>query len=280
MRAVIPLLLLVTGIGTHFCSAQSELLTNKTIVTMVNTGFSDQVIIEKIKSSRCNFNVGLDSLVWLKNQKVSDEIITVMMNTKSESQYMRNSDNPLDPHQSGIYYFNPTGETGRKLVVLDPNKISQQKSSTVYLYGVPVSSNKIAIDGEEARLQIKDPLPVFYFYFQTSQQSSLNNSGGANFTASSPNEFSIIVFDVNSHTHQRQVPTSGGVGSISSSGVSSKNKLQFDYERVGDGIYKVYAKEPMREDEYAFMYSAGVPENRRIFDFGIEEEQVKKSKRN
>jgi hypothetical protein len=55
-------------------------LTNSNIINLVKTKLSDDVIINLIKSSEVNFNVGVDSMIFLSNQNVSSAVIMAMKN--------------------------------------------------------------------------------------------------------------------------------------------------------------------------------------------------------
>lgn len=53
-------------------------LTNESIIELVNAGVSDVIIIAKIKSSDANFDTSTDALIKLKNNKVSDNVQAAM----------------------------------------------------------------------------------------------------------------------------------------------------------------------------------------------------------
>lgn len=57
-----------------------DILTNATIIDLVKTKLSDDLIINIINSSRVNFNVSVDSMIFLSNQNVSSAVIMAMKN--------------------------------------------------------------------------------------------------------------------------------------------------------------------------------------------------------
>ncbi|NJM52289.1 MAG: hypothetical protein HC846_02170 [Blastocatellia bacterium] len=66
--------------------AQSEVLTNAEIVEMTKVGLSQKVILEKIKSSVCEFDASAKSLIELKKAGVDDEVISELLkNLKSSA---------------------------------------------------------------------------------------------------------------------------------------------------------------------------------------------------
>src|SRR5688500_3464894 len=57
----------------------SQRLTNKEIVEMVTAGLSSELIIAKIKVSRCNFDTDPTQLSELKSKGVSNEVLHAMI---------------------------------------------------------------------------------------------------------------------------------------------------------------------------------------------------------
>jgi hypothetical protein len=91
--------------------AQSEILTNAEIIEMARAGLGAKVILDKIKSSTCEFDSSAKSLIELKKAGVDDEVITEIIE-KSKKQRERvaqtlekpkefadysESQSPLDP---------------------------------------------------------------------------------------------------------------------------------------------------------------------------------------
>jgi len=58
------------------------------------------------------------------------------------------------------------------------------------------------------------------------------------------------------------------------SGISEKQKVDFAYDQIADGVYKVYFKEPLDAGEYCFIYTGAAPVQgfrNKVYDFGISE---------
>ena len=70
------------------------MLTNSTIINLVKEKLSDDLIINLINSSRVNFNVSVDSMIFLSNQNVSSAIIMTMKNAmKRQAGSVQNGSN-------------------------------------------------------------------------------------------------------------------------------------------------------------------------------------------
>ena len=59
---------------------QEDILTNETIIDLVESKLPDEVIINLINRSQVNFNVSVDAMIYLSSQNVSSEVIMAMKN--------------------------------------------------------------------------------------------------------------------------------------------------------------------------------------------------------
>jgi hypothetical protein len=64
-------------------NATAKPMANEDVLSLKSAGFSDEVIIAKIKSAPANFNVEMDKLVALKNAGLSDSVIAAMVQAGS-----------------------------------------------------------------------------------------------------------------------------------------------------------------------------------------------------
>ncbi len=76
---------LFTFIGMAHAQAQRETLTNATIIELTRLGFSDEVIVEKIRHSKSAFDTNLSNLRRLKSAGVSEAVIKAMVGAHSLS---------------------------------------------------------------------------------------------------------------------------------------------------------------------------------------------------
>jgi hypothetical protein len=270
------LLLYLMGLNIY-AQTKTEVLTNETITALVQKGLGSTIIINKIKTSKTNFDVSTDALIKLKESNVPDEIVAVMVDyAGNKENTLVDLNNPLSYHNSGIYYFNPKNSLNR-LSRIDPTVISSNKNGSVgtaiaqrFSYGIASSNNTSIVSGPNARKQIHDAQFVFYFYFDKSK-GSLNNSAYWWFTsASSPNEFTLVRFKEKKDS--RELITGQSNAYSSNTGISEKQKIPFDYTEVGEGIYKVTLRGDIKTGEYCFLFTGAIPSayaNDKVFDFGI-----------
>jgi hypothetical protein len=268
-----------------------EVLTNDKVIMMTKAGLSASLIVNKIRSSKTNFNVSTEELIRLKQARVPDEIINAMVEGSTRSatavSQMGAGDvartDPNDPqsaHEAGIYLFQEEGGQ-KQMLQLEPSISTQSKSGgwfkSAMTYGIAKIKSKAVLANANARLQINRPRPVFYFYFEV-KNSGLSNSGNVYASAStSPNEFVLVMMDEKKNNRELTVGQFNAFGA--QSGTLDKYSRPFDYEKIAPGVYKVTPRVDLADGEYGFFYGGSTPIagygyfgagiSPKIFDFGI-----------
>jgi hypothetical protein len=102
-------LVLVSGI-VPLHSADVEVLDNASVIALQKLNLGDPVVVDKIKTSKCNFDTSIKGLTELKQANVSPAVIQAMLATKSAASpatapSVVNGDlnNPLAPHPGGVW---------------------------------------------------------------------------------------------------------------------------------------------------------------------------------
>jgi hypothetical protein len=257
----------------------SEVLTNDTVISLVKAGLGPDTIEAKISASRTSFDTSTSSLIALKQAGVPDSVIAAMLN-RSKSSVAPNAvaDNsnpePLVAHAPGIYVLDARGSG--QMVRIDPTISNQLKTSNLWGYaltsGLSSMKMKAVIPNPTARVHATSRRPVFYFYFNQSSTLASFSDFSTSFTATatSPNEFSLIRFDPKKDRREASV-ASVNILSGMKSGISDKARVQFTYDDVAPGVFKVMPTADLAPGEYGFMYSIGAQagSTARIFDFSI-----------
>ena len=70
--------------------SSDEILTNESIIQLIKAGIDEDLIISKIRDSRCNFDLSVQGMVELKEGGVSDRLMHFLMDTTK----------PLEPKQA------------------------------------------------------------------------------------------------------------------------------------------------------------------------------------
>lgn len=275
--------------STVFC--QQPLATrpmdNQGVVDMVKAGLPSDVIISKIQTSPAAFDLSTNGLISLNKQKVPTEIVKAMLQAQSTvnvpqtavtaSPESSDPNSPDSPHEPGIYIYSKT-DSGTKMTLLEPTVYTQGKSGGIFAsamtYGVAKVKWKAVVRGDRAQVRSNDPAAVFYFYFEKTS-AGLSNAGSG---TSTPNEFTIMRFDVKGDSRETIVMKANAFGA--SSGSDEKRVVPFDFVKLRPGVYKVTPKAPMAAGEYGIIgavagnaFAPGSASANRVFDFGINEQR-------
>ena len=151
MKKIVSLCLTLMLMQSVFClifspiniSAQTqETLTNEKVVEMVKTGFSEQIVVAKIKSSKNSFDTSTEAIKQLKNSGVSDSVILAMVQ-KSGGEETIGTKNDISSNDS----TNVTIPDGTELKIATTEDISGQK----VVEGDPLTfkvSEDVKVDGK------------------------------------------------------------------------------------------------------------------------------------
>ncbi len=252
-------------------------LTNQAVVEMVKDKLPEDVIVTKIQTTTSNFDVSTKGLVALTNAGVPASVIKAMMTPSNSGPAKAAPGDPNDPlvdHDAGIYIYHKTSGGKRQLVELEPTVYTQGKSGGVFksamTYGIAKVKWKAVVRSRHAAISTVDPDAAFYFYFEE-KSAGLSHSS---FGTSTPNEFTLLRFEVKNDTRETVVMQANAFGS--QSGTQDNANVPFTFHKLRAGVYKVTPNAPLRSGEYGFLssqvggaFAPGAATASKVFDFGI-----------
>ena len=281
LTAIAFLLLLPTALMSQEIQTRPDVLTNKSIVEMVAAKLPEDVIIAKIQGSSTNFDVSTTGLVDLNNNGVPSNVVKAMLAPKSSSEpttvppppKLSDANDPSAQHDAGIYMYVKKSDR-KELIQLEPTVYSQGKSGGMFqsamTYGIAKIKWKAVVRSAHSNVKTTDPNGTFYFYFEE-RGAGLSYSG---FGTSTPNEFTLLKFEVKKDTRETEVMSANAFGS--QSGTQEKSTIQFTFQKLRPGVYKVTPSAPLKPGEYCFLsasaggaYAPGAAAATRLFDFSI-----------
>ena len=266
-------LVFLLAISPTSAPAQGETLTNDEVVAMLKAGIGPTVIVNKIRTSQTKFDLSTQELIRLRNSGVNDEILQAMQGY-SESAERRGTpapvvdpNDPATPHSVGIYLLSDAGGQ-RKMTELEPMVVTRQRTSgsfgTSMTYGIWKTRVKTILPGVHAAMQTTEDRPVFYFYLNEKDRTM----AGVKYFPSSVSQFQMVRFDIKDRTREVTVAKSNSY--LSKSGIADNFVVAFDVENVGDGIFKVTPKAPLKTGEYGFyLIGTGDSVGATFYDFGV-----------
>lgn len=265
-------LLAVAVLCAMAANAQNEnVLTNQSIVDLVNIGLPENIIITKIETSECRFDTSVDALKELSEKGVNSSIIVAMMNVShqsaKETEEKRNS-------ISGIFFVDKDGTHNK----LQPTVFSGQRANTLgaaFSYGIASVRVINTINGEQASTVVDSDRPEFYFLFN--QKSDVFSVTDWWFAASnSPSQFVLAKLSVNEKKNMRELQM-GKVNMYAgiSNGIDEKARIDFEFVQESDGRFRITPSKPLEAGEYCFFFQGTLPKdglnNNSVFDFSVPE---------
>jgi hypothetical protein len=167
-------------------AAQEEVLTNASVIELVRLKFSDDIVVQKIESSRCDFDLSVAGLKGLKSAGVSERVISAMLETQGGSPAPRArkaepapsskaapAAAPATPAaagapvrfdadpERGVYYESK----GKRVRLTRSNAEIAAKGvwSSAFSFGAKKHRVVALLAGPKAELRVAGRLPVFYY---------------------------------------------------------------------------------------------------------------------
>ncbi|MFN8288968.1 MAG: hypothetical protein U0U70_01805 [Chitinophagaceae bacterium] len=254
-----------------FAQQPSSQVTNQTIIDLFKAGLGKEVLISKIKSSECSFDLSTDGLIALKKASIPDEVITAMF-SKPGPQPEAQPRSLISTLAPGIYYFDSTTSS---YVECDASVLTNQKAGGLgealkrSITGLFNSKEKAVLSGSSANLQFKRTQPVFTFVFDTTI-SGFQNANTLWSDVKSPNEFFLVKLKVQKKSREITVGKENNVKV--DIGVDNDDKVAFISRKLSKGVYEVQPQNSLKPGEYCFMFAASSMyqgSTHKVFDFGV-----------
>jgi hypothetical protein len=258
-----------------------QALNNNAVIKLVKAGLSEDLIVSTINGAAGNYDISADGIIALKTAGVSDKVVAAIVakasapaptatGLSSQGDATQTSadaypNNPNIAHDPGIYMY-VKGPNGMELTMLESSVYSSGKTggmfATALTYGIAKTKMKAVVQGAHASVNTSDSGILFYFYFEESGKSF----GGE----TTPNEYTLLKFDVKSNSRETQTGSMNAFGASTGTDVNAASG--FTYKKVKPGIYKVIPAGVLQPGEYCFLPAggqAGTAAASRLFAFGI-----------
>lgn len=277
----VSLALLATSLVTAAWgqAAKAEVLTNDDIIAMQQAGLSPTVIVNKIRSSKTQFDLTAKELIRLRQSGIPDDVLQAMQGysesasvaqmpvNKERERQVEDADDPLASHEVGIYvYAERSG--ARKLTELEANVATQTRTAgtlgNAVSYGIWPTKVKERIAGTSSNYIVTEAQPAFYFYLNQKDRTMQ----AVRYFPSSVNQFQLVRFNVKGKTREVTVSKTNLLGG--KSGMYDSSVIEFAFEKVGEGVFKVTPKQPLRNGEYGFyLLGTGTSVGATFYDFSV-----------
>lgn len=234
----VPLFIVLVGVLTvNAQESTAQQVTTNDVIAMKQAGLSDDLVIAKIKASNNPANLSTDELISLKKQNISDAVIKALMDPnnvsattttagaaianrllnvnpsgatpETGSPALGNPDDPMMPHDSGIYILSADSSGKERMVMLERAAYQGTKTggffASAMTYGAVKAKTKAILPGSAASIRIKQAKPVFYFYFEDKAAGLGRGGFFAGGSISNPNQFALLKLNVEKHNRSTEI---------------------------------------------------------------------------
>ncbi len=254
----------------------AEILDNKTVINLTKKKIQESIIISKINSSNCLFDITADGLINLKEQGVADKVIEVMID-KARVSSKKTGKSDVDEilakiEESGIYFLD---SVNNEMVKLDATPTTGQRQGSfgqAYASGLTGGlsrmKNKLQIAGLNANYNVKSNA-VFYLLFESSDVKLNNAQNKKDDTNQSNNPFSwmnvqsseavspndFVVLKCSTKGKSREFTASSQSAFSAKGGIKGKEVADFQYKKITKNLYKLSFPQPLKPGHYVFYYA-------------------------
>ena len=250
--------------------------TKEQILSMTKAGLPDDVIVAKIKAGPLTTKMEVADLIGLKSDGVSDGVLRALMDSGTSASSATSPavdiDDPLSPHDPGVYVLGTSHDGKRKMVQIERAGSNRAKTANVwgaaFSYGLSKAKVKSELPGRRAAMRVSEVRPEFYMYFPPT------GNLGASDTISSPSQFALLSLEVKKETRETAIGK-WGLGSASA-GADEKRTVKFRADKIRPYAYRVTPEASLPGGEYAFIATSGMGGASAaptvvIFDFGVDQ---------
>ena len=235
-----PIVALITllVLAANNCPAQTlkaEILTNRSIIEVIKAGLGNDIILSKINSSTCRFDVSTPALIDLKKQGVPEAVISAMIGKTNRAA-------TVDPAAGST----PVSKSGNLPAISQLNYVHSYENGKVSplekLLGKGTTKKKaFGYGGTELRVEVKGATSLVRLP-QDAAGSFIINMGGNTLP-------DLALFKMKAEKDKRYAVT----GLLTPSGPkSSDDMLQVELSKLGDGVYGIKISSKLEKGEYCF----------------------------
>jgi hypothetical protein len=208
-------------------------LTNDKVITMVQAGLAPSIIVNKIRTSKTNFNTSTDELIRLKQAHVPDDVVNVMLNPNAVS--VTNASASADtngyPREIGVYL-----KKDNQWMEIQPELVNWKTGGvgkSIATLGVVKQDINGHLDGNRSRTLVTAPLE---FMVVTPDGVAIT-------------EYQLI--KLNEHKDDREFRTMTG-GVFHAKGGADKDLVPFEGQKVASRTFTI-SLTGTKAGEYGFL---------------------------
>lgn len=247
---------------------EAKPLTNQDVIRLVKLGLNAEIINAKIAESPANFDLSIDGLTALAQNKVPNEVIRAMQakssnaprtatpnkgySTPSESKTATGDSSVPLPPDKGAYLWD-----GKKLHLLHRSEATSMGQNMLRAI-TPVLKKKLEV-------QLKDGHAKIAF---DHNQPTIIISGLGEVVPGVPS-FRLLHIKTGGMRKDRRIVGTYDINAFSGSVSRVDNEIECATKKMAEGVYAFTPTKPLTDGEYGFAQATGAASAINIWDFGI-----------
>jgi len=257
---IFTLLLFVVAVAANAAGqdpSTNEVMTNEKVMTLVQAGLPASIIVNKIRTSKTNFNTSTDELIKLKQAHVPDDVINAMLNPNASAATnpTATADNNGYPKEIGVYL-----KKGNEWVEVQPEVVNWKTGGvmkSIASAGVIKGDVNGHLEGNQSRTRVGAQIQ---------------------FTIIAPEGISITEYQLiklNQHKDNREFRTVTG-GVFHAKGGATHDLVAFDGQKIASRTFSVTLN-GLTVGEYgflppgAFTSASGASTLGKMYTFSVEQ---------
>lgn len=241
---------------------------NQSVVALHEAGLGDDVLLAKIESLPCTYDVSTNALIKLGRAGVSSRVIAAMVDRCVGAAKVQGASSvgsaATVKRSPGIYIdFDATaGFDIRQIRSTVANSGNISGNGSVLFPFITT----LALPGVSAKTTVPTRKPEFYFYFEAADDRVNDFGVFPSLVAQSPSEFTLMQFKVRGG--QRDL-VFGKAGEMDTRiGLDPKKAIPFYFDEINDGAFVIKLERELQPGEYGFLIEFR-GDTYRVFDFTV-----------
>lgn len=259
-KAAALVLAVVLLASSQLAATNEKPLTNGDVVTMVQAGLSQDIVIEKIRSAKNTFDTSPDALVTLKKAGVGGDIIRFMVN-------------PSAGPAAGVSAAPGSGNPSPCQVQAGGQPPWISGASPAMWYSDPDKGDRVEINYEHGTINHVGygPFGAMLLVLHP-QKANVRVTGRTQFLSCiNPTDAPLVRFSLDKDERNTSL------GKITpfkrTMQISEDDLVPFQFEKTPDGLFKITAKAVLTPGEYGFVPQGNggfFTLGERVYTFGVD----------
>jgi hypothetical protein len=248
-------------VGSSAPVSGDEVMTNETVIQMVKAGFSENVILAKMRSSQTKFDTRTEALIALKQAGVPEKVMQAIVSGGAPPASAPAASSPAAAAPSAAYAPAPQGNRRGPIFHVSGGKQIELIgiSGDIETSRAPFAGRKteLVLPGNKAKYRTSDKQPVFL-------------------SSSEPADVPLVKLDPGKNDRNLKISSSASrgpySGSVSQRGIRPEDRIDVEAERDNRGFFRIRPRAPLAPGEYAFVYTRanGTVPGGTVYDFGVD----------